>query len=52
MINKLTYSEQCIIVRNENEIRDLVALKKRTIEELDKDINDLRKQNREIKCRS
>ena len=52
MINKLTYSEQCIIARNENEIRDLVALKKRIVEELDKDINELRKQNREIKGRS
>lgn len=50
--NKLSYSDKLIIARNENGIRDLVALKKRALEEIDKDINDLRKQNREIKGRS
>ena len=50
--NKLSYSDELIIARNENEIRDLVILKKRTLEEIDKDINQLRKQNREIKGRS
>nr|DAT81729.1 MAG TPA: hypothetical protein [Caudoviricetes sp.] len=52
MVNKLSHSDKLIIIRNENEIRELVALKKRTLEEMDKDINDLIKQNREIKGRA
>lgn len=44
----LTYGDKCIISRNENEIRELQAMKARVIETTNEAIKDLIKQNREI----
>lgn len=48
MKQKLTYSDNLIIVRNQNEIRDLQQYRERLIKDTDEAISDLRKQNREI----
>ncbi len=48
MKNNLTYGDQCIIARNQNEIRDLEQMRQRLIKDIDKAVSDLRKQNREI----
>ena len=45
MKENLTFFTQCIISRNENEIRELVARKK----QIEKDIRELKQQNRELK---
>ena len=44
----LSYGDECIISRNENEIRKLQVLKLRVIKDIDEDIKSLAKQNREI----
>lgn len=44
----LSYGDKCIIARNENEIRELQAMKTRVIENTNEAIKDLIKQNREI----
>ena len=44
----LSYGDQCIIARNQNEIRDLEQMKNRLIKDIDEAVSDLRKQNREI----
>jgi hypothetical protein len=48
----MTLGDKCIIAKNENEIRELQALKARVINNTDEAIKELRKQNREIKGRS
>lgn len=48
---ELSYGDRCIIVRNENEIRELQAKKNRVIENTNEAIKDLIKQNRELKGR-
>lgn len=48
MKKDLTYSDYCILARNENEIRELVNYRKLVVENTDKDIKDLIQQNREI----
>lgn len=48
---ELTYGDICIIIRNENEIRELQDKKARVIRNIDEAIKDLIKQNREIKGR-
>lgn len=45
---KLIYSDNLIIARNQNEIRDLQQYRKQLIKDTDEAIADLRKQNREI----
>ncbi|WP_410497234.1 hypothetical protein QTL86_11325 [Cellulosilyticum sp. ST5] len=47
----MTLGDKCIIAKNENEIRELQALKARVINNTDEAIKELRKQNREIKGR-
>lgn len=44
----LTYSENLIIARNQNEIRNLEEYRKELIRNVNEAISDLRKQNREI----
>lgn len=44
----LTYSENLIIARNQNEIRNLEQYRKELIRNVNEAISDLRKQNREI----
>lgn len=48
----MTLGEKCIIAKNENEIRELQALKVRVAKNTDEAIKELRNQNREIKGRS
>lgn len=48
MKKELTYGENLIVARNQNEIRELVSTKKRIIEDIEQSINELIKQNREI----
>lgn len=48
---ELSYGDRCIIARNENEIRELQAMKARVIENANEAIKDLIKQNRELKGR-
>ena len=48
MKTELSYGDKCIIARNENEIRDLQAMKARVIKNTNEAIKDLIKQNREI----
>ena len=48
----MTLGDKCIIAKNENEIRELQALKDRVIRNTDEAIKELVKQNREIKGRS
>lgn len=45
MKKPLTFGDSCIIARNENEIRELITAKKK----IEKDIKELRKQNRALK---
>lgn len=47
----MTLGDKCIIAKNENEIRELQALKDRVIRNTDEAIKELVKQNREIKGR-
>lgn len=48
MKSKLTYGDKLIIARNQNEIKELIALKKCTSKNIDTSILELIKQNREI----
>lgn len=48
----MTLGDKCIMARNENEIRELQALKARVVKNTDEAIKELRNQNREIKGRS
>lgn len=48
MQNSLSYGDQCIVVRNQNEIRDLEQLRQKVLKNTDEAISELRKQNREI----
>lgn len=48
MKQSLTYSENLIIARNQNEIRNLEQYRKELIRNVNEAISDLRKQNREI----
>ena len=48
MDKRLSYGDQCIIARNQNEIRDLEKIRNRLIKDIDEAVSDLRKQNREI----
>ena len=48
MDKRLSYGDQCIIARNQNEIRDLEKMRNRLIKDIDEAVSDLRKQNREI----
>lgn len=48
MKQSLTYGENLIIARNQNEIRNLEAYRKELIKDINEAVSDLRKQNREI----
>lgn len=48
MKNQLSYSDKLILVRNQNEIREIVNNTKAYISQTKKDISDLREQSREI----
>ena len=48
MKSTLSYGDKCILSRNENEIRELQAMKNRVIENTNEAIKSLIKQNREI----
>ena len=48
---KLSYGDKCIIIRNENEIKELQRLKATVIKNTDEAIKELRNQNRELKGR-
>ena len=48
MGTKLSYGDKCILSRNENEIKELQAMKARVIANIEQAIKELIKQNREI----
>ena len=43
MKKELTYGENLIVARNQNEIRELVSTKKRIIEDIEQSINEFLK---------
>ena len=50
-MKQLTYSSECIVARNQNEIKSIIQAISRNIEEIQKltqDVACLRKQSREI----